>query len=686
MPTADLVRSVCPHDCPSTCALLVERRADGRVGRVRGAPGHPYTQGVICNKVARYAERVHHPERVLHPLRRVGPKGSGRFARISWEEALDEVAQRLRAAADAWGPETVWPYVYAGTMGQVQRNAIERLRRLMGWSEQKRTICTSLADAGWKAGVGAKRGPDPREMAEADLIVLWGGNVVATQIGVMHWVKQARRDRGAKVVVVDPYRTATAAKADLHLALRPGTDGALACAVMHVLLREGLADRDFLASLTDFDAAVEAHLAARGPEWAAPITGLSVEEIVAFARLYGATPRSYIRAGYGFTRQRNGSAAMHAVSCLPAVTGAWRQRGGGVMWTESSLYGLDASLFDGRDLCQPRVRTLDMCRAGPVLTGDRADLGDGPPVTAMLVQNSNPAAVAPEQELVRRGMLREDLFLVVHEQFMTETARLADIVLPATTFLEHDDLYTAGGHTFLQVARAVIPPQGEARSNHDVIADLARRLGAEHPAFAMTPWQIIDEALAAAGLPGADELDAMGWLDCAKDFESMHFLNGFGHEDGRFRFRPDWAALGPDGDRMPALPDHMPATEEVEEEHPFRLVTPPSRHFLNTSFTENALLRRQAKRPTALVHPEVCARLGLSSGDTVRIGNRRGSVVVHVEPAEGQHPDTVVVEGTWPADCFIEGRGINTLIGSDAAPPNGGGAFHDAAVWLRPER
>ncbi len=686
MPDAELVRSVCPHDCPSTCALLVERLPGGRVGKVRGHPDQPFTEGVICNKVARYGERVHHPERVLHPLRRVGPKGSGRFARIAWDEALDEIADRFATAAAERGPEAVWPYLYGGTLGLVQRNAVERLRRVMGWSEQKRTICTAIAAAGWMAGVGAKWGSDPTEMAEADLIVLWGTNAVATQLGVMHWAGKAKLRRGARIVVIDPYRTPTAAKADLHLPLRPGTDAALACAVMHVLLKEGLADRDFLARLTDFDAGIEEHLAARGPGWAAAITGLPAADIEAFARLYGGTRRSYIRAGYGFTRHRNGAAAMHAVSCLPAVTGAWRERGGGALWAMSDLYHLERSVFDAGDRRDPSVRVLDMCRIGPILTGEAPELGDGPPVTAMLVQCSNPAAVAPDLEAVRRGFLREDMFLAVHEQFLTDTAKRADIVLPATTFLEHDDLYTAGGHRFLQVARAVVPPQGEARSNHEVVAALARRLGAEHETFAMTAWEIIDRGLRGAGQPGADALEGIGWHDCGRNFETMHFLEGFGHPDGRFRFRPDWAALGPDGHRMPPLVDHMAVAEDRDAGHPFRLVAPPSRHFLNTSFTENPVLRRMAGRPTALVHPDVCARMGLAAGDLVRIGNHRASVVVNVEPAAGQHPDTVVVEGTWPAECFVEGGGINRLVGAEPASPNGGGAFHDTAVWLRPER
>lgn len=680
----DLVYSACPHDCASTCALEVERLAPDRIGRVRGAAHNTYTAGIICAKVARYADRVHHLERLTEPLLRVGEKGVGRtaFRPIGWDAALDLVAERFALAARRHGAETVFPYFYAGTMGLVQRDGIERLRHVMGYSRQASTICVALSDAGWLAGAGVKRGLDGRELAEADLIVVWGANVVHTQVNVMTHVARARKERGAKLVVVDPYRTATAEQADLHLMLRPGTDGALACAVMHVLFREGFADRDYLAAYTDAPEELERHLASRDPAWAAAITGLSTEEIVAFARLYGQTKRSFLRIGYGFTRSRNGSANMHAVSCLPAVTGAWRHPGGGALHSNGGLYRLDRTLIEGLDRRDLGVRSLDQSRLGAILTGDARDLGDGPPVTAMLIQNTNPMMVCPEHMKVRQGFSRADLFLAVHEQFMTETAAMADLVLPATTFLEHDDIYIAGGHTVLQVARKVIEPPGETRSNHEVICALAGRLGACHPGFQMSAWEIIDATLKASGLPDAETIHRRRGHDCVLEFKSRHFLDGFGHPDGRFRFKPDWSGLGPGHERMPELPDHMAVIEEASPEHPFRLITPPARSFLNSTFTETPASRQREGRPTALIHPEDCARLGLVAGDLVRIFNHRGSVLVHAKPFDGLQPGIVAVEGIWPNAAFAEGVGINALTSADPGYPAGGAVFHDTAIAL----
>ncbi|PKO92828.1 MAG: dehydrogenase [Betaproteobacteria bacterium HGW-Betaproteobacteria-10] len=675
-------RAVCPHDCPSVCALDVEILADGRIGRLRGAD-QPYTDGVICAKVARYAERVHHPERLTRPLRRVGAKGSGRFEPISWDLALDLLAGRLTEAVQRHGAETVWPYHYAGTMGFVQRGAIRRLGHLAGWSRQLETFCVALADPGWLAGVGAKRGVDPREVVESDLIVIWGGNPVHTQVNFMHWVQKARRERQAQVVVIDPYRTATAAKADLHLALKPGSDGALACAVMHVLLAENRVDRSYLAKYSDFSPAVEAHLATRTPTWAAAITGLSAEEIIRFARLYGANPRSYLRIGYGFTRQRNGAAAMHAVSCLPALTGAWQHPGGGALFSNGGLYGLDTRFLHGLDAHPPTARRLDMGRLGAVLAGDPRDIGQGPPVTALLIQSTNPAVVAPDSGAVRRGLLRDDLFVCVHEQFMTDTAKLADLVLPATTFLEHDDLYQASGHTFLQASRALIPPVGESRSNHRFIGDLAGRLGISHAAFALSEWQAVDALLKASGKPGADLLQAQGWLDCARPFAEAHFLDGFPQPDGRFHFAADWAKLGADHAVMPTLPDQLAVNDEITPKKPFRLVAAPARHFLNTTFTETASARSAEGRPSVLIHPEACARLGIVDGDIVRLGNEQASLLIHARSFLGLQPETVVVESQWPNDAFIEGLGINALVAAEPGFPAAGVAYHDTAVWVR---
>jgi anaerobic selenocysteine-containing dehydrogenase len=675
--------AVCPHDCPSACALSVEILDEGTIGRVRGSRSNRYTDGVICEKVARYAERVHHPDRVATPLRRVGPKGQGfsSFEAIGWEEALDEVAQRFKEAAAADGPESIWPYFYAGTMGWVQRGGIERLRHAMGYSRQRGTICSTIANSGWMVGAGAMRGVDAVEMVESDLIVIWGTNAVHTQVNVMHHVAKARR-RGAKLVVVDPYRTATAELADIHVMPRPGTDGALACAMMHVLFAEGRADRDYLERYSDADEALERHLAERSPAWAEAITGVPAADIEAFARLYADHPKSFLRLGYGFTRSRNGAANMHAVTCLPVVTGAWQHRGGGALYTQYGIYGIAPHLIQGWDRLDPNTRSFDMCQIGRVLCGDAELLQGGPPVRAMLVQNTNPMAVAPESAKVREGFSREDLFVCVHEQFMTETAAMADIVLPATTFLEHDDIYAAGGHTTLQVSRAVIEPYAEARPNHYVICELAKRLEAPGRDFDVSAWALIDATLAHAGHPGAAEVADMEGLDCAPSFEEAHFLSGFGHADGRIHFRADWQSMGPI-EGLPELPDHAELIEDADDEHPFRLVTAPARTFLNTSFNETPGSLRREKRPTAKLHPDDCKVLSVEAGDRVRIGNRRGETVVHVSPFPGLLPGVVVVEGLFPNAAFECGIGINVLIGDDPAPPSGGGVFHDAAVWLR---
>jgi len=681
-PVRDIVPSVCPHDCTSTCALEVERLDDRTIGRVRGSQRNTYTAGVICEKVARYSQRIHHPDRLLQPLRRTGPKGSKQFAPISWADALDIVAEQFQAKAALYGSETVWPYFYAGTMGLVQRDGINRLRHAMRYSRWYSTICITLSDTGWNAGVGSKRGVDFREIDEhSDLVVIWGGNPVSTQVNVMAHAMKAKK-RGARIVVVDPYRTGTAEQADMHLAVRPGTDAALACAVMHVLFRDGHADRDYMQRYTDTPTELEAHVATRGPEWAAAITGLTVGEIEAFARLYGSTSKSFIRCHHGFSRSRNGAVNMHAVTCLPSVTGAWQHKGGGALYGHTGIYPLNRSLIEGLDVEDKALRQLDQSRLGPILTGDAEALKNGPHVTAMLVQNTNPAMVCPELDLVHRGLAREDLFTCVHEQFMTETAAFADIVLPATMFLEHDDFYTASGHTYFQVARKVVEAPGECRENHFVVCELAKRLGARHPGFDMSAWEIMDATLKASGMWDARTNVERGGQDCIGDFEATHFLNGFPNSQGKFRFKPDWKRYGGRGAEMPELPDHFDVIDKATPEKPFRMVTAPARTFLNSTFTETPGSLQREKRPTALINPADCERLGIATGDRVRIGNEKGSVLVHAQPRDGQQPGVVVVEGIWPNRNFENGIGINLLTSAEPGYPNGGAVFHDTAVWL----
>ena len=452
--------SVCPHDCPSTCALVIDIETDANVskmGRVRGATDHPYTSGVICAKVARYAERLNHPDRLLKPLYRA-EKG-GEFTDITWQSALDLIAERFLQSEQSHGSESVWPYYYAGTMGLVQRDSIERLRRAKGYSEQHDTICVNNAWTGFSAATGALRGPDPCEMSKSDCVVIWGTNAVSTQVNVMTHAIKARKERGAKIVAIDIYETDTMKQADLSLLLRPGTDAALACAVAHILYRDSYIDWDYVNKYSDYPKEFESHLTDKTPEWASRITGLSVESIESFAKLVGTTPKTYFRLGYGFTRSRNGAIAMHSAACLPTLTGAWQHEGGGAFHCNSGIYTMDKTLLTGTSHQRPNIRHLDQSRIGAILCGDSDSLHGGPPITSLLIQNTNPMSVAPDQSRVKEGFSRPDLFIATHEQFMTETAELSDLVLPATMFVEHDDIYRGSGHFSLIHGGKLLDPQ-----------------------------------------------------------------------------------------------------------------------------------------------------------------------------------------------------------------------------------
>jgi anaerobic selenocysteine-containing dehydrogenase len=686
-----IAASACPHDCPSTCALEVEIFDSHTIGRVRGAEDNAYTAGVICEKVARYAERVHHPDRLTQPLRRVGAKGSGEFAPISWDDALDLVAEQFLRAEQKHGSEAVWPYYYAGTMGYVMRDGIHRLRYAKKYSGFFSTICVNSAWTGFIAGTGKLAGTDPREMAKSDLVVIWGTNAVNTQVNVMTHATRARKERGAKIVAVDVYMNGTMRQADLPVLIRPGTDGALACAVMHCLFRDGKADWDYLDRYTDAPRELAEHVRSRDPVWASKITGCPVETIEAFAGLAGERKRAYFRLGYGFSRSRNGAVNMHAASCIAAVTGAWRHEGGGAFHNNGAIFHLDTSLIEGSDVRDPSIRLLDQSRIGPILTGDDEALCGGPPVTALLIQNTNPVSVAPDQETVKRGFARDDLFVCVHEQFMTDTAKVADVVLPATMFVEHDDMYTAGGSQYILLGPKLIEPRGECRSNHDVICALARRVGAEHPGFAMTSRELIDGTLQKSGWGTLAELEANRWIDCQPDFATAHYLNGFAYPDGKFRFKPDWpqvpfrrlhrtvTATAP----FPTLPDHWEVIEEADTAHPFRLATSPARGFLNSTFTETPTSLARERRPTVMINPEDAAALAVADGDAVELGNRRGVVQLHARVFDGVRRGVLVAESLWPNSAYADGRGINTLTGADPIAPFGGAAFHDNKVWLR---
>ncbi len=688
---ARIARSACPHDCPSTCALDVEIIDERTIGRVRGAKDDPYTAGVICEKVARYAERIHHPGRLTHPLKRIGRKGEGHWQQIGWDEAFEEIVARWHAIEAEFGPEAIWPYFYAGTMGHVHRDGIHRLRHARGYSDQYDTICTGAAWPGYLAGTGLLGGPNPELMAEADCVVIWGTNAVNTQVNVMTHAMRARKERGARIVAVDIYMNGTMEQADMPILLRPGSDGAFALGVMHVLLRDGLADRDFLARMTDFDAEVEAHIMSRTPEWAAQITGVPVAGIEAFAHLVGTTPRTYFRLGFGFTRQRNGSTNMHAALCIPAVTGAWRHRAGGAFHSNSGTWHLDKSLIEGSGMGRAG-RILDMSEIGKILTGDRIALKGEMPVKALFIQNTNPVNVAPDQALVRAGFAREDLFTVVHEQFMTETAQMADIVLPATMFLEHNDYYRRGGHTRLLIGPRLVEPPGECRSNFEVVSELLRRLGSDGESLHLTDRQMVAETLRRSNYGELDEIEKTGFIDNDPPDGEARFAHGFNFPDGRFRFRPAWdeiaAAKGYlwtiDPALVPRMVDYWDINEKTSPEVPFRLATSPSRSFLNSSFSETPGSQKRQPVPTVFIRSDDAAANGIVAGSRVTIGNHRGTVDLTAVILDGLPPGILVAEGVHPNRAHPGGNGINTLIGSDQIPPFGGVAFHDAAVWIRP--
>ena len=688
--------SACPHDCPSTCALDVEILDERTIGRVRGAKDNSYTAGVICAKVARYAERVHHPDRLKHPLVRAGAKGAGQWKEASWEAALDLIAERFLKAERDYGSESVWPYYYAGTMGLVQRDSINRLRFAKRYSNQFDSFCTNMAWTGYFAGTGSLTGPDPREMAKADVVVIWGTNAAATQVNVMTHAVRARKERGAKIVVIDVYANATVRQADMGIVLKPGTDGAFACAVMHVLFRDGFADWDYLERYTDDPKGLEAHLQTRTPEWAAAITGLSVEEIEAFAHLVGKTKRTYFRLGYGFTRQRNGAVNMHAAASIACVTGAFLYEGGGAFHSNSGIFKMDKREIEGRAMQDMGLRFLDQSKIGRILTGDAQALYGGPPVMAMLVQNTNPMNVTPEQRLVRKGFAREDLFVAVHEQFMTDTAKMADVVLPATTFLEHDDIYRGGGQQHVVLGPKLIEPLADARPNIFVINELAKRLGVgDLPGFDLDERTLINNMNANSDLPQFDELKEKRFVDLQPPFEDAHYINGFKWPDGKFRFRPDWTGspspnkppevMGLQGDfqSIPEFPDYWEVIETADAEHPFRMTTSPAHNFLNSTFAETPTSLAKEIRPELLIHPDDAAELGIENGERIEIGNHRGELVLHAVLRAGQKRGVVVSEGIFPNSTFERGEGINILIGAEPAAPYGGLAVHDTKIWIR---
>ena len=674
------MRSVCPHDCPSACSLVVTVQA-GRLTDVTGDPGHPFTQGLICGKVRAYAERVHSPLRIRTPLRRTGAKGQGAFTPVSWDDAVAEIAARWRVIMAEDGGEAILPFSYAGTMGRVQYYAGHPLFHALGATRLDRTICVSTAYAGWRATVGAVTGNDSEQMVGADLVVLWGINAAYSTVNVMTLVKQARA-RGAFVVTIDPYRTPTAQQADQHLMVRPGTDAALALAVMHVLVAEDRIDRAYIARSTIGFDRLAAHVRDWPPERAAPITGVPTETIRAFARRYGAGPRSFIRVGIGLSRHDNGGMTCRVLACLPALTGAYADPHGGALLSTADTFGFDDDVLARSDLMpRPAPRLVNMIKLGAALTDETLR----PRVRALYVYNSNPAAVCPDQSRVLRGLAREDLFTVVHEQVMTDTARYADLVLPATTSMEHVDVYKSYGQHYVQLAAPVLPPQGQARSNWDVFADLATALGAAREHYAKTPERLVRELLASgdASLRGItyERLRDDGWARLNVATPYLPFANGAPTPSGKVEFYSDTlAAQG-----HPALPTYVPLREGPDNaaltaRYPLQCIVPPNRFFLNSSFSQSDRLRRRQGTPTVFIAAPDAARRGIVDGDRVRVFNDRGAAYFRASITDATREGVVVVEGIW-WPRFQEGdRSVNVLTSDRTADMGGGPAFHSNLV------
>lgn len=669
-------RSVCPHDCPDTCGLLVEVEG-GRVVSVRGDPDHPFTRGAVCVKVAHYPERLYSPLRVLHPLKRTGPKGTGKFTRISWDEALDEVVGRYRRIISEHGAEAILPYSYAGTEGLIHFHAGHPFFHKIGASRLLRTICSSTIEAGFAASMGSIPTTDIESTVDSDLILIWGSNTVSTNMHAWPFFLEARR-RGAAIIVIDPYRNRTAKQADSHIRIRPGTDAALALGMMEVIIREGLIDKTFIEKhTTGFEKLVER--AAEFPlSRAEEMTGISAGDIEDLARRYGCARAPYIRLGWGPARQLRGGMAARTVALLPALVGATHKKGGGITRTTSPAFNLNKDAVIREDLMTVQTRAVNMVQLGKALT----TLND-PPVMALHVYQSNPAVVAPDSSSVTSGLARPDLFTVVHEHVMTETALYADIVLPAATFLESMDLYRAYGHYYLQMAHPVIKPLGEARSSLAIFQDLARRFGFTEPCFTASEEELIRELLncKSAYLDGITFERLAEGRPMRVNVPEPVFSGGFGTPSGKVEFfSKTLKEMGLD-----PLPDGTPSVDpDGQGRFPLQLITPPRHQFLNSTFNEVAYLRGQAGEATILIHPQDAAIREIEEGGKVRVFNDHGECELFARVTEDASPGVTVIEGLyWPR--FMPGNlGVNSLTSQRLADMGGSCAFHCNLVEVVP--
>ncbi|HEX6738716.1 MAG TPA: molybdopterin oxidoreductase family protein [Vicinamibacteria bacterium] len=676
----------CPHDCPDTCVMTVDVE-NGRAVALGGDPDHRFTQGFLCAKVNQYLDRVYSPDRLLHPLKRVGRKGEGRFQRIGWDEALDTIAARFREVIAAHGPQAILPYSYAGNMGLLSYASMDRrFFQALGASLLERTICASAGTAGLWATVGKSLGFDPEAIVEARLIVAWGANIVSSNVHLWPFIEEARR-RGARLVAIDPYRSRTAEKADQHLALLPGTDGALALGILHVAFREGLEDRDYLERYTVGAAELRERVKDWTPARAAEITGLSAAEVEAFAREYAATPRSAIRLNYGLNRHAGAGMAVRTIACLPAVTGAWRHPGCGLLLSTSGTFPVASAALERPDLTPPGTRTLNMSQLGRILLDPALD----PPVKALFVYNSNPAAVAPEQEKVHAGLRREDLFVVVHELFQTDTVDFADIVLPATTTLEHYDLHKAYGHLYLTLSRPAIAPQGESKPNTEVFRLLAQRLGLDHPCLRESDEEMARQALdwSHPRLQGVSfatlEEQTSVRLQVGQPFAPFA-QGGFPTASGKCELYSEaMAAQGLD-----PLPSYVPPRENVRsaperaQRYPLAFISPPAHHFLNSTFSAQPVFVRRESEPSLTIHPQDAAARGITDGQTVRTFNDRGSFLARARVSDAARPGVVVGLSVWWAKMCPGGRNANAVTSQEITDMGNGATFYDVLVDVAP--
>lgn len=668
-----IVRGACPHDCPDTCALLTTVD-QGVAVRVQGNPAHPATAGVLCTKVSRYTERTYHPERILQPLRRIGPKGSGRFEPVGWDTALDDIAARLSAIA-ARDAQAIVPYSYAGTMGLVQGEGMAaRFFHRLGASRLDRTICAAAGGEAMVQTLGGRVGMRLEHFAESRLILIWGSNPIASHLHFWRHVQQAKRE-GARVVCIDPRRTETADKCHEHIALRPGTDAALALALMHELIVHDWLDHDYIAAHTlGWDGLRERALQ-WPPQRAAQVCDIPVQQIIDLARDYGTIRPAAIRLNYGMQRTHGGGNAARAVACLPALTGAWRHRAGGLLLSSSDHFPVNHAALHRPDLLGTRrPRTLNMITLGDDLSRDTSP-DFGPKIEALIVYNSNPVAVAPESAKVVRGFARDDLFTVVLEHFQTDTADYADYILPATTQLEHWDIHRSYGHTDVLLNRPAIAPVGQARTNTDIFRALARRMGFTESCFADD-----DETLCRVAFGDAvrfDELLANGFAPLPVP-QAPFAEGGFPTPSGRCEFfSARLAARGLDG--WPNhLPNHEPAGSSAA--YPLAMISPPARNFLNSTFVNVKSLRDIEGGPLLEIHPYDAAARGIASGDLVRVFNARGEYHCKAEVTPRARSGVVNGLGIWWRKFGPRGTNVNELTSQRLTDLGRGPVFYDCLV------